>query len=173
MKRITAALILLLAAGAAGAQQTDKDKEQEKDRQKPPPAKVYTNDDLKHHSSSPPAPKGAPAAPPASTSTRPTDPRSPEEIAWHTRAQRAREVVRAAERDAAEAQRKVNGLVVDANPMERTSDPYRQQSLEAQRAKAADDLKKAQAALDAANKAWEALQEEARRANVPPGWLRD
>lgn len=173
--RAAVALALLLASAGAWAQEkeTEKDKEKEK---KPPAQKVYTNEDLAvHHPPGSPSPKpGSSPSPVAPQGASPSaDPRSREEVAWRLRAARAREAVRLAERKVAEARQKAESLVVDVNPIEGTSDPFRQQSLEQQRAQAAGELSEANKALERVQKAWDDLQEEARRAGVPPGWLRE
>jgi hypothetical protein len=54
-----------------------------------------------------------------------------------------------------------------------TGDPNRLQTIEARKAEARASLDTARLNLAEAQKALQDLEEEARRSNVPPGWLRE
>jgi len=171
-------------------------KEQERRKAAPPAAKTYTNDDLKKL---PPGPgsttekgdkdaknamkaaddtaaeskgdaaKGdAAKADAAKDTTKPPEP-AKDEAYWHGRITSAREELRRNEmfRDALQA--RINGLTTDFTARD---DPY-------QRAQIADDRQKALAELTRVNteitnggKQIAAIEDEARRAGVPPGWIR-
>jgi hypothetical protein len=145
------------------------------------PSKVLTNDSLR----SVPTPSAAPpaAAPPpaaaspadgtaaAATTQKPApeEDRKVQEAAWRQRIQGARDSLQRSQMFAEALQSRINGLTADFTARD---DP-------AQRAVIANDRQKALAELDrvknditAQTKAIEDIQREARRANVPPGWLR-
>jgi hypothetical protein len=166
-------------------------REQERRKTSPPAAKTYTNEDLKKLTPMPggdasakagddkASAKGAPA--------KPGDPAKPDEKAgevktdvapggpakdekyWRARITAVREDIRRNEsfRDALQTQ--INSLSADFAGRD---DPY-------QRAKIADDRQKKIAELarvtldiEQATKSIADIEEEARRAGVPPGWLR-
>jgi hypothetical protein len=168
-------------------------KEQERRKTLPPAAKTYTNEDLKRLTPMPggetppkadatkpgePAKPGDPAKP--GEPVKPTDlkPDAPvvgtvdgvkDEKYWRGRIVAAKEDIRRNElfRDA--LQTRINALTADFAARD---DPF-------QRAKIGDDRQKALAELARVNeeivngaKAIAAIEEEARRAGVPPGWLR-
>lgn len=147
--------------------------------------KVLTNDSVTTIRSSSPAPTSSAApAPAASGSAAPTvqaDAKKPEdkpkpdvdrkaqEAAWRQRIQGARAALQRSQMFADALQSQINGLTTDFTSRD---DP-------AQRAVIADNRQKALAELDRVKneiaqqtKAISEIQEEARRAGVPPGWLR-
>ena len=146
--------------------------------------KVLTNDSVTTIRSSSPAPTSAPPAATASGSAAPTvqaDAKKPEdkpkpdvdrktqETAWRQRIQGARAALQRSQMFADALQSQINGLTTDFTSRD---DP-------AQRAVIADNRQKALAELDRVKneiaqqtKAISEIQEEARRAGVPPGWLR-
>ncbi len=169
-------------------------KQQEQKKTTPPATRTFTNDDLKKISV-PPAPEGdtKPADAKSGDAAKGGDPAKSGDAAkgdaaksedakggdaagpkqdekyWHSRMDAAREDVRRnqAFRDA--LQSRINGLTADFSARD---DPY-------QRAQIADDRQKSLAELDRVNKAIEegnkaiaTIEEEARKANVPPGWIR-
>lgn len=163
-------------------------REAERRKTTPQANKTYTNDDLKQ----PAAPAGTPApdttaakaakdpkaadaakpgekaAPEKVDATKPAEP-AKDEAYWHQRITSAREDVRRNEAFKEALQSRVNGLSADFAARD---DPY-------QRAKIADDRQKALAEMarltediDKGNKLIADIEEEARRAGVPPGWIR-
>lgn len=185
---IVAGLLLSMAVPAAAQSLGElAKKEAERRKAKPTPAKTYTNDDLKQVP--PPAgtaadktadgkdaPKdGKDAAKPAVKmeaekvdSTKPAEP-AKDEAYWRGKITAAREDVRRNEVFKEALQSRVNGLTADFTARD---DPY-------QRAKIADDRQKALAEMarltediDKGTKAIADIEEEARRAGVPPGWIR-
>ena len=169
-------------------------REAERKKAAPTASKTYTNGDLK----SVPPPSGTAAgdplagkdgkdakdpdtkdpkdakddkngkAPEKVDATKPTEP-AKDEAYWRGRMSAAREDVRRNEAFKEAMQSRINALTADFTARD---DPY-------QRAKIADDRQKALAELtrltediDKGNKLIVDIEEEARRAGVPPGWIR-
>jgi hypothetical protein len=117
-----------------------------------------------------PAPAAAGAAPgSAAEKPKPEADRKAQELAWRQRIQGARDSLQRSQMFAEALQSRINGLTADFTARD---DP-------AQRAVVANDRQKALAELDRVKndivqqtKAIADIQEEARRAGVPPGWLR-
>ena len=173
-------------------------KEQERRKALPPAAKTYTNEDLKRLKPMPggetppkadaekpgdPAKPADPAKP--GESVKPTDVKSDapvtvvmdgakvdgakDEKYWRGRINAAKEDIRRNEAFRDALQSRINALTADFAGRD---DPF-------QRAKIGDDRQKALAELARVNeeivngtKAIADIEEEARRAGVPPGWLR-
>ena len=169
-------------------------REAERKKSKPTATKTYTNGDLK----SVPAPSGIAAGDPLAAkdskdakdpdakdskdpkdvkepekvdATKPAEPAKPakDEAYWRGRMAAAREDVRRNEAFKEAMQTRINALTADFTARD---DPY-------QRAKIADDRQKSLAELarltediDKGNKLIVEIEEEARRAGVPPGWIR-
>jgi hypothetical protein len=181
----------LLVAVPVSAQSLGELAKREAERRKaaPAPTKTYTNGDLK--AIPPPAgtatdakdgkdakdskdPKDAKDAkdqksePEKVDATKPAEP-AKDEAYWRGRMVAAREDVRRNEAFKEAMQSRINALTADFTARD---DPY-------QRAKIADDRQKALAELarltediDKGNKLIGDIEEEARRAGVPPGWIR-
>jgi hypothetical protein len=169
-------------------------REAERKKAAPTATKTYTNGDLK----SVPAPSGTATGDPMSAkdgkdpkdsdakdskdpkdakdskepekvdATKPAEP-AKDEAYWRGRMAAAREDVRRNEAFKEAMQSRINALTADFTARD---DPY-------QRAKIADDRQKALAELarltediDKGNKLIVDIEEEARRAGVPPGWIR-
>jgi hypothetical protein len=188
-------LLLAFVAPAASGQSLGElaKKEQARRKAAPPATKTYTNDDLKGA----PAPAGtaanateksgdadkaADAAKPGEAakpgaksgeaekvdSTKPAEPAKDEQY-WHGRISAAREDLRRNQAFREALQSRINALSADFASRD---DPY-------QRAKIADDRQKALAEMtrlsediDKGAKLIADIEEEARRAGVPPGWIR-
>jgi hypothetical protein len=98
--------------------------------------------------------------------------RARQEKAWRARAASARSRVTLAEKELAAAERAAASLTI-APDTRGTSDPARQFGTWQSNKSGADQrLARARAGLELAKKGVEQLEEEARRAGVPPGWLR-
>jgi hypothetical protein len=184
---------VLLVAVPVSAQSLGELAKREAERKKAAPTatKTYTNGDLK----SVPAPSGTASGDPLSgkdgkdakdpdgkESKDPKDAKEPEKVDatkpaepakdeayWRGRMAAAREDVRRNEAFKEAMQSRINALTADFTARD---DPY-------QRAKIADDRQKALAELarltediDKGNKLIVDIEEEARRAGVPPGWIR-
>ncbi len=189
--RLRSIAFVLLLAGAGGgvcsvAAQSLADvakKEEERRKTVPAPAKVYTNKDL----TAPPA-GSAPAAPAAAAGAAKTaDPAkeaadkaakdkedkdatpAKDEAFWSGRMKALRLKL---ERDTTFAdamQTKVNSLTTD---VVNRDDPAQRAVVERDRQKAVAELARLTQDVAADKKAITDLQEEARRAGAPPGWLR-
>lgn len=148
------------------------------------PAKVYTNSDLTVDPSAPP-PSAAPApATPAAPATpgatdapgnaTPAAPAQPEvgghdQAWWKQRITTAQTNLDRAKMFADALQSRINALNTD---FVNRDDPAQRSVIEQDRNKALAELERVKKDVDAANKAIADIEDEARRAGVPPGWLR-
>jgi hypothetical protein len=186
--QLIAALLLAclaLPAGARAQSLVDVARAEEARRKSvKAPAKVYTNGDLLAaevgNSGAAPAAPSALAA--AADGAKPADaakadtakPATPEESKkdekyWKTRMAAARE---AADHDKVlldALQSRVNALTTD---FVNTSDPAQRALVETNRKTALGEMERLTKDLEKQNKTMAETQEEARKANVPPGWLR-
>lgn len=162
------------------AQKTEGKKDKEKKGAKPSPAptrKVYTEDDLKRYSEDP---DGKARFESTSAEGAPSDVDSPSEASqayggrqlWASRASEARQAVADAQARVTEIETRITGLRNDMAPG-RETEAFRQQALQADIAKAMEDLEAARQDLAKAQKVHEDLLEEARRTGVPAGWVRE
>jgi hypothetical protein len=162
-------------------------KEAERRKATPQPTKVYTDEDLKKitvpgDTVPPPAdnkdtkdPKDAKdqdakAQDAKEPGAKDKDaPAAHDETWWRARITAAQEDVRRGEafRDALQSQ--INGLTADFSSRD---DPAQRAVIGDNRQKALAELDKVNADIEKAKKHIGDIEEEARRANVPPGWLR-
>lgn len=94
------------------------------------------------------------------------------EAAWRARADASRLTVLQVENQVEGLQYRLDGLRNDTG-LDRATDPFRLQKIQAEIEQVTADLEQAKTQLQATRKALEDFEEEARRANVPPGWLRE
>lgn len=149
-------------------------KEQERRKAlKAPAAKVLTNGDLPRT----PAPAPPPAATPSETdraaaaekqADKPAEP-AKDEAWWRQRMSQAREELRRNEMFAEALQTRINSLTSDFTARD---DPYQRAKIGDERAKALLELDRVKADVETNRKKISEIEEDARRANVPPGWLR-
>jgi len=174
--RLIAVLILVGAFAGRAYGQTLADvakKEEERRKTAPAPAKVYTNKDLS------PTPTAAPASPAAAPAAKPADdkagkgttekepPKDQEYWSSHMKA-----LQQQLDRDSTFAdalQSKINALTTDFSARD---DPAQRAVIERERQKSIAEQNRLKKAIEDDKKAIADLQEEARRAGVPPGWLR-
>lgn len=187
--------VLALLATAAMAQPSLADvARQEKERRagiaEDAKDKVYTNDDLRGGgrlttgSSRPaalarpdgpdgvetPAAPDSDAAPGANADQAAEGAGGPrDENYWHTRVTSAREARDRAELMAVALQNRVDGLGAEFTAVD---DPSQRALVEQQRQLALTELDSARAQVESLDEEVGNIQEEARRAGVPPGWLR-
>ena len=181
---VSAVVVIAWAAGALpvraqGLGDLSK-KEEERRKDVKQPAKVYTNKDL----NAPPATFATPAdaAKPAAAGTTPApaaDDKSKEAAKDAGAAKdqkywsgRKKELDAKLERDKVLAdamQSRINGLMTD---FAARSDPAQRAVIERDRQRAAAELDSLTKAIKDDQKALADLDEEARKASVPPGWLR-
>ena len=176
------ALLMIAAIGlgrapVAGQTLADVAKKEEERRKTAKPAdKTYTNKDL--GTLPPGTPSPAPAKPAASTDAAAKETEKPAEqekepvkdqAYWagrlkdlHTQLQRDQTYVDA-------LQTRVNSLATD---FVNRDDPAQRAVLAKERQNALGELDRLKKQIGGTNKAIADLEEEARRANVPPGWLR-
>jgi hypothetical protein len=171
------ALAAALAATASAQSLADlAKKEAERRKVVKSSGKVLTGDSIRPVAA-PPAPPPSPAAPGSASASgsgatekpKPEVDRKAQELAWRQRIQAARDALQRSQTFAEALQSRINGLTADFTSRD---DP-------AQRAVVANDREKALAELDRVKndivqqtQAIADIQEEARRAGVPPGWLR-
>ena len=186
--RIPALLLLLAFCLTAAlplraqtlAEVAKKQEDRRKDAKTAP--KAYTNKDLSEVPSTPAVQSSVPAAGPASAApavqtdaTAPVESTAPaqsdvkDRVYWSKRIQQARAQL---ERDRVLAdalQTRVNSLNTD---FVNRDDPAQRAKVAADRDRAMQELDRLKKAVAADEKAIPAIEEEARRASVPPGWLR-
>jgi hypothetical protein len=165
-------------------------KEQERRKAAPPAARVYTNDDLKKitvpgttataddakdskDAKDPQAATGPKDAKDGKDSKEPADAKAADapkdEAAWRARMTAAREDVRKGEMFRDALQSRINGLSADFAARD---DPYQRAQIADERQKALAELANVNTDIDKAKKLITDIEEEARRANVPAGWIR-
>jgi hypothetical protein len=180
--RVIVALLLVTGcAGRLGAQSLSDVAKKEEDRRKKAaePTKVYTNKDLGA------VPPSSPAPPPAAAAAKPAEPAkdgkdakdkdakdkepAKDKAYWAGRMKGLQDQL---ERDATFAdalQSKINALTTD---FVNRDDPAQRGVIERDKQKAIAQLAKLKQSAIEDKKAIADLEEEARRAGVPPGWLR-
>ncbi len=183
---------LLLAAASSYAQQSLADvarKEEERRKTQAPATKVYTNKDL---ADVPPSttPASVPAAggsgstssstgsgTSSSTSTKKDDQKDAkddksaghDQAYWSGRMKSARETLDRDSTFADALQSRISALTTD---FVNRDDPAQRSTIERDRQKAVAELDRLKKQVLADRKAITDIEEEARRAGVPPGWLR-
>jgi lauroyl/myristoyl acyltransferase len=165
----------------------EKEKEKKKKKSGKPPAtvKVYTEEDLKKARE---AESGAVTVLPengnleaaAAASSEDNEVVSGEggsggrkgkEAYWRNRATQLRQAAEEADNKVKELEARIAALRNDMSPTN-VQDPNRLQSRDRELREAMDSLDATRSAAETARKALADLEEEARRAGVPPGWVR-
>ena len=160
-------------------------KEAERRKAAPAPAKVYTDDDLKKMTvpgDTVATDKKAPASSTDSTDAKDSkdakDPKAKDakdaspasdEAAWHAKMDAAREDLRRGEMFRDALQSRINGLTTDFTARD---DPFQRAQIADERQKALAELDRVNLDIEKAKKAISDIEEDARKANVPPGWIR-
>ena len=171
---------LCFRAGLALAQQPSlaelAQKEQERKKAlKAIPSKVYSDKDLPKPTTPAPVastvPGQAPAATPVPAEQTPAEEKKDEkdETYWRNRMAQAREALRRAEAFADALQSRINALSTD---VVNRDDPYQRAKLADDRLKALAELQRVQGEIEQSKKAIADIEEEARQAGIPPGWVR-
>lgn len=179
---IAAALVSIGVAHTAGAQSLGEVAKKEEGRRKAVKAsgKVYTNDSLKTEPppSTPASASGAPAQPAPSAGSTPSasapEPAPAEadkgdEKSWRKRIADARETLQRSQTFADALQSQLNALTTD---FVNRDDPVQRNAIAVNRDKVAAELDRVKRDVAAQTKAISDIQEEARRAGVPAGWVR-
>lgn len=147
-------------------------KEQERRKAVKAPTKVLTAEQVPKTAAPTPAslPAGAPADPKAQKpSADPKDDPAQQEAAWKARMSALREELRRGEMFAEALQTRINSLSADFTSRD---DPYQRQKVGEERLKSLAELDRVKADIELVKKKVADAEEEARRAGVPPGWLR-
>ncbi len=185
---VVAILAIPLAVSAQGLATVAK-KEEER-RKTVPSGKIYKNGDLKSDITSspppPPAGNGSPQAP-ATTAPAPGAPAAgagpaaaapsqgsktdgvKDEAYWRGRITTARSALERSRIFADALQSRLNALTADKISRD---DPAQRGQLELEHQRALAELERVKKEIADQTKAIADIEEEARRANVPPGWLR-
>jgi hypothetical protein len=160
----------------------------EADRRKAQPAagKVYTNKDLPPSAQAPAAPSGAGTGAPvdpvaAATAEKPAEAKpegeaKPEpageqkdEAWWKNRMMSTREELRRNEMFAEALQTRINSLSRDYTSRD---NPAQRRQIGQERAESLSELNRVKSDVERGKKQIADIEEEARKAGVPPGWLR-
>ncbi len=192
MKRILLALIAMSFVASAAAAQSLADlakKEEARRKAIKNPSKVYTDADLRKVTPASPAASAVPAqpatpgAPPADAkagqpadANKPADENKPgddapekQEAAWRARITEARAKLTRTKLLADAMQTRINSLT---NDWLARDDPAQRALLANQRIEALGELQRLNDEIVAQTKAIADIEEEARQAGIPPGWIR-
>lgn len=194
MRRACSIVVLMVSCGVPFLAQSLGDvARQEEARRKAiaKPARVYTNESLKIEpapdapvvaAQAPAAPGSEPAATPqpaspsqaqAQPGSTPSTVSEPDETRtepyWRRRVAAVRDGLERARMFQDALQSRINGLTTD---FVNRDDPAQRQVIASDRQKALAELDRVKGELQQSQKALTDMQEEARRASVPPGWLR-
>jgi len=147
--------------------------------------KVVTNDDLPRGTVPAPLPAGAAATagaakPDADKANKADEPATPEATAksqepfkneawWKARMNQEREALRRNEMFTGALQTRINSLTNDFSSRD---DPYQRAQISEERVKAIHEMDRLKTEVQLSRKKMTEIEEEARRAGVPPGWLR-
>ena len=148
-------------------------KEQERRKTQKPAAKVYTKKDLPE-SAQATQPAVASSAPPAveqkpAPAEQKREGDGKDEAWWRNRIAAAREELRRNEVFAEALQSRINALSAD---FVNRDDPFQRAKVGQDRDKAIAELSRVKDEIERGKKQIEDIEEEARKAGVPPGWLR-
>lgn len=178
---IVIALLTAWAAPAAGQSLAAvARKEETRRKQLKQASRVITNKDLRQSEGAPPPPPPPAAAPaPAPDGAGPATPadaqededqqRAKDEQAWRAKMADARLALERSQMYADALQSKINALWTDFTARD---DPAQRAQLELERKRAIAEQERVKGEIEAQKKAIADLEEEARRAGIPPGWLR-
>jgi DNA repair exonuclease SbcCD ATPase subunit len=154
-------------------------KEAERRKAQPSAGKVYTNKDLPAAAQKPvlpaPGPEATPVDPVAAATAQPSpEPPKPEgeqrdEAWWKARIGQAREELRRNQMFAEALQSRINALTRDFT---NAFNAPKQRAIGQQRAEAVAELSRVAQDIERAKTQIAEIEEEARKAGVPPGWLR-
>ena len=150
-------------------------KEEERRKKLPAPAKVYTNKDLTAVPAGTPVSPSTASSEPAAVAPAPADtPKADkgsvrDQAYWSGRRKALQDKLDRDESFLLALQTRINSLVTD---FVNRDDPVQRAGIERERLKAVADLARLQKDITDGKKALADLDEEARRAGVPPGWLR-
>jgi hypothetical protein len=182
MNRLSFAIVGLLAAATVGSAQSLADlarKEEARRKQIKSPSRLITNKDLRAidarltlaaETAQAPA-KPADEAAPAAKADKPEEPdtAAKDEQAWRQRMADSRLALERSQMYQDALQSKINALWADFTARD---DPAQRAQIELERKRAIAEQDRVKGEIEVQKKAIADLEEEARRAGVPPGWLR-
>ena len=167
--------VAIVAVSSASAQTLGELAKREQERRKAvkAPTKVLTAEQVPKATAPAPAPAGVAGAPGDPKTQKPAeqvkeDP-AQQEAAWKARMAGLREELRRGEMFAEALQTRINSLSADFTSRD---DPYQRQKVGEERLKSLAELDRVKADVELVKKKIAEAEEEARRAGVPPGWLR-
>lgn len=186
MKSVTVVwtlVVVVLVSGLATAQSLADIARKEEERRKAitAPVKVYTNDDLRRYprttppeTDKPPTPTSpAPAEPAAAPPAQPAPPAAPTvdkgEASWRGLITEARTRLERSQGYYDALQARVADLTTEFYARE---DSAQRAAVWSQRSKILDDMDHLKQDMAEQEKAIAKIEEDARKANVPPGWIR-
>ena len=171
---LTAGLLLAMVAPSLAQQPSLADVARaEEARRKGAPQKttrVITNDDLRNREANAPAA----ATPPAGASdakkaeAKPEDPKK-DQAYWKDRITIARQQLERSQMFATALESRINGLWAEFTAKD---DPAQRAVVERERQKSIAELERVKREIDDQKQAITAIEDEARKLGVPPGWLR-
>jgi hypothetical protein len=191
---IASVLVAALSMSVAAAQSLGELARKEEERRKSikTPGKLYTNESLRPDPAGgsaagsgtatgtpstgsspaavPPSPSGTPPAAPGAQPV-PEEPEdgTRDEAYWRERIQTARDALQRARMFADALQSRINALSTDFAARD---DPAQRDVIGSDRQKALAELDRVKQEIEQHTKAIATIQDDARRAGVPPGWLR-
>jgi len=175
---VIAAIFFAHALSGAAAQSLGEVAKREEARRKAvkTPGKVYTDDSLHHEPAPaiPPAPAAAAGAPDKTVAAdKPADKAGDEpkknETYWKQRVAAERDALSRAQIFAESLQSRINALTNDFSARD---DPFQRSQIAADRQKSLAELERVRKEIETHTKAIGDIQEEARKAGVPAGWVR-
>jgi hypothetical protein len=154
-------------------------KEEERRKAVKAAGKVYTNDNLTRDITQPSMPASTNATPPEPSTQVPSvnlpagqappDPNAKDEAHWRGRMTDARSALERSRIFGDALQSRINALTTD---IVNRADPAQRAQLELERQRALAELDRVKKEIADQTKAISDIEEEARKAGVPPGWLR-
>jgi len=180
MIRLAAAVLFVAGWAATASAQSLADvarKEEARRKHVAKPSRVLTNKDLKP-SEIPLPPAGSDQAAPAGDAAKPAEQKPADETeeqqardeqTWRDRMGKARADLEHSEMYLDALQSKINALWADFTSRD---DPAQRAAIETDRKKALAEFDRVKQEVQDRKKAIDDLEEEARKAGVPPGWLR-
>jgi hypothetical protein len=177
---LTVTVLSALAASVAAQSLADvARREDARRKQVKKPSRVLTNKDLRQSETPPPPPaipppaEAQPSKPeggaPAEAEVSDEEKRQKDEQTWRQRSTDAHQALERSQMYLDALQSKINALWADFTARD---DPAQRGKIQTERQKALGEFERVKTEIEANRKAIDDLEEEARRAGVPAGWLR-
>jgi len=175
---VTALIALAAPVGAQSLADVAR-REDARRKQVKKPSRVLTNKDLRQSETPPPPPAIPPPAEaqppkpeggaPAEAEVSDEEKRQKDEQTWRQRSTDAHQALERSQMYLDALQSKINALWADFTARD---DPAQRGKIQTERQKALAEFERMKSEIEANRKAIDDLEEEARRAGVPAGWLR-